>query len=288
MSSIALQYTPHEHPPTDVPFELRPFYSKEIWEKRLPAIIRKASRYYKRTLELVWFFIFLACMIGAPIAIFYVALNHLPEDAAEKQEDQDDKNHDDDHDDDFHPFWHDSFDRYWKARLIALASWLAVCLLFYTPMLVWKHHGQKTVNKMLDKWHKEDKASLGKDCPTFKMKHINIISSDIRLEVKLPFAQAAPSSFHPAAYLPAYIVNAPSDPRAAYYYPQTREGPATAPISYSQAENALAAPPQPLSSVSGAIPLFNAYDDRAPGYLAPMGQMPAYGDEKHSFEDVRV
>lgn len=281
MNSFILRYDPHEHPPTDVPYELRSFYSKEIWEKRLPAITRKASRYYKRTFELVWFFTFLACMIGAPIAIFYVALHNLPEDAEDKEEDDDDK------DDHHHFFGHESFDRYWKARLIALGAWFAVCLLFYIPMLVWKHHGQKKVNKMLDKWEKEDKATLGKECPTFKLKHINIISSHIKLEVKVPYMPMQASSFHPAAFLPAYIVNAPSDPHAAYYYPQTREGPATAPIGYAQGQNALNAPPQPLTSVSG-VPLFNASDERAPGYVAPLGHMSAYGDEKHSFEDVRV
>jgi len=288
MNSITLRYTPHEAPPTDVPYELRSFYSKEVWEKRIPAITFKASRYYKRTLELVWFFTFLACNIGAPIALFYVSLNILPEDAAEKKADQEIQNENNDgffHD----PFFHNSFDKYWKARLIALATWLAVVILFYTPMVVWKRHGQKKVNQMLERWANEDKASQGENCATMRLKHIPIISSEIRLEVKVPFMQMQPpSSFHPAAYLPAYLVNAAPDPNAAQYYAQTREGPATAPIMYAQGNGVpLNAPQQPLTSVSG-VPLFNASDEKAPGYMASMGQIPAYGDEKHDFEDVKV
>lgn len=62
-------------------------------------------------------------LIAVPIAVYYLVLHHLPED----------KDDDDDKDDDHHPF-----DRYWKARLISLAVWVAVMLLVFVPMHMWK------------------------------------------------------------------------------------------------------------------------------------------------------
>lgn len=66
-----------------------------------------------------------------PIGIFYVALDHLPKSQEEKDFEQEERDH-------FFFYWHGGFDRYWKARLIAFASWVAVMILFYTPMLMWK------------------------------------------------------------------------------------------------------------------------------------------------------
>ena len=106
-------------------------YTKEVWEKRLPAITRKASRYYKKGLSLVWVCLLIACSIAVPIGIFYVALDHLPKSQEEKDFEEKERNH-------FYWYWHGGFDRWWKARLIAFASWVIVMVLFYTPMLMWK------------------------------------------------------------------------------------------------------------------------------------------------------
>jgi hypothetical protein len=57
----------------------------------------------------------------------------LPEDPKEDKDDKDD--------DDHHGFFHfhaPSFDRYWKARLIAFAVWIALMLLVFIPMHIWK------------------------------------------------------------------------------------------------------------------------------------------------------
>lgn len=75
-------------------------------------------------------------MIGVPIAVNRVAWDHLPEDPNDNKDD--------------HHWWHTSFDRVWKARLIAFASWFAVTLLCYIPIIVWKvivriyHHQSMT------------------------------------------------------------------------------------------------------------------------------------------------
>ncbi|CAL1706887.1 unnamed protein product [Somion occarium] len=280
MHTVVLRYIPHEHPPTDVPFELRSYYTKEVWESRLPAITRKASRYYKRNMQIIWIILLFVCSIGVPIALFYVALDHLPESEAEKQEDKDFP---------FHHYWHGGFDRYWKARLIALASWIAVMLLFYVPIITWKHLGRKNVNKQLKKWEKEDRASRSGsvDVPTFKLLRIGIFGNTIRLQVTLPASYVPVSSFHPAAHLPAYLVNGPSDPAAAYYY--NNAAPISAPV-YPQAPLG-GYPAAPLTALSG-IPLYNANDEKATGYIGGIGAatQPPHSAQSNNgnFEDVKV
>ena len=132
--ALLREYNDHLSSPSKVvsSFQLGIFqYTKEVWEKRLPAITRKASRYYKKGLSLVWVCLLIACSIAVPIGIFYVALDHLPKSQEEKDFEEKERNH-------FYWYWHGGFDRWWKARLIAFASWVIVMVLFYTPMLMWK------------------------------------------------------------------------------------------------------------------------------------------------------
>lgn len=72
----------------------------------------------------------LACshslLLGAPIAVYFIALDNLPGS--------------DDIEIDRDGFVHnDGFDRYWKARLISFATWVALMLIVFVPMHVWKN-----------------------------------------------------------------------------------------------------------------------------------------------------
>ena len=70
-----------------------------------------------------------------PIAVYYLALDHLPDDDNK----DDDKDKDDD-DDDHHHFFHTGgFDRYWKARLITAAVFFVLMFLVFVPMNLWKN-----------------------------------------------------------------------------------------------------------------------------------------------------
>lgn len=109
-------------------------------------------------------------LIGVPIAVYYVALQNLPEDPDDKKDD------DDDHF--FH--WH-GFDRAWKARIISLATWVVLMFIVFMPMKIWKSGGKAQVNKMMQQWEAEDKAVRpeGAPYPTLKMKQPGIISKSI-------------------------------------------------------------------------------------------------------------
>ncbi|TCD69812.1 hypothetical protein EIP91_006125 [Steccherinum ochraceum] len=276
-NSITLYFAPREHPSLDVPFALRPFHAKDVWEKRLPAFVRKASRYYLPVFEWVWFIVFVAAMIGVPIGMYRVAWNLLPDD-------------DKDTSDDEHWWRHDGFDRVWKARLISFASWFAVTLLCYIPIIIWKVHGKTVVNKMLKKWENEDRAlNPNQDAPSWKLRTPGFLSTKIKLVIYYP-AHPPPSSFHPGAMLPPYLVNGPMDPNAAYYY-QPPLGGVTMPVSaphytsqFPAAEPAVYPAPPP-TSVSG-LPLFSDGDMKTDPYVPPLD--PNADPEKQHFEDVKV
>ena len=72
-----------------------------------------------------------SALIGAPIAAYVIALSHL-----QHNDEDDDKDVDDD--DRFFRDRRDAFDRYWKARLISLGVWLALMVLVFVPMHLWK------------------------------------------------------------------------------------------------------------------------------------------------------
>lgn len=322
-SSFVLRYTPNEEPNLDVPYELKSFFKEDVWAARIPAITRAASRYYKKGIEWVWLIVSFAALLGVPIAIYYVALHNLPEDADDKKDD------DDDHDHWWH--WH-GFDRVWKARLISLAVWVALMLLVFVPMHLWKKKGKTEVNMMIQKWEAEDRAVLppGAPYPTLKMKMPGVISKNIKIAVSVP-AGPAPSMYQPGSQVPPYLANPPSDPEAANYYqqpPQMQQqqptggqwGPPSAgygarpsynseqsnysgqqqgyngqqqgyngqPQGYNQQQQQ-----QGFNGPQGytnntqmpAVPMYNARDEQVPGYH---GFPTAHTDEKNPFEDVKV
>lgn len=176
-NSFILRYVPHQEPDVAVPYELKGFFADDVWAARIPAITRKASQYYKNGLEWIWLLLSFASVIGVPIATYYLVIPHLPEDPEDKD------------DDDHHHFFHwGGFDRVWKARLIALAVWVALMFLFFMPMKIWKSNGKAAVNQMLQQWEAEDKAvrPAGAPYPTLRMKQPGIVSKSIKIAVTVP------------------------------------------------------------------------------------------------------
>lgn len=76
----------------------------------------------------------LSSLIAVPIASYFLAYNALPDDEPKN----DDKKDDDDDHHHFFDFHAPSFNRYWKARLIAFSVWIALMFLVFVPMHIWK------------------------------------------------------------------------------------------------------------------------------------------------------
>lgn len=287
-ANLVLRYPVGETPNTDVPAELRPYYKDDVWASRITAACRTANRYHKRGLEWIYLFVGLGSLIAVPIATYFLAYNALPED-----EPKDDKK--DDHDDDHHflHFHKPSFDRYWKARLIAFAVWIALLFLVFVPMRMWKKKGKTTVNQLLGDWEREDSAvrPAGMPAPSLRMKMPGVVDKNIKFLVTFPpVAPSGPSMYQPGSNVPPYIANPPSDPSAQAYYQQP---------PYSGYLNANGAPPTgQMGQASGFVgqgPMGGntPYDPRAAGNGYGRPAENPFGDEKapreqNPFEDVKV
>lgn len=84
----------------------------------------------------------------------------------------------DDKDKDDH--FRDSFDRYWKARIIAMATFLGLMIVTFVPMHMWKNAGKKAVNQMLQRYEEQDRAARpGAPFPTLRMKMPGVVTKNI-------------------------------------------------------------------------------------------------------------
>lgn len=250
-----LTFTANQEPSPAVPFELQRFYTQDTWGPRISAITKKASRYYKPGFEWTWLIVSFVLLLGAPIAVYFIALDNLPGS--------------DDIEIDRDGFVHnDGFDRYWKARLISFATWVALMLIVFVPMHVWKNSGKKAVNQMLQNYEAQDRAARpGAAVPSLRMKMPGVVTKTIKLVVYIP---PGPSYYQSGANVPPFIANPPQDPARNYYQPPPQQVPV---------QGGPWAPGGPMNRSE-----YNPQDERVPGYEGAG----AYSDEKNPFEDVKV
>jgi len=273
-NTLCLRFAPHDTPETAVPYELRNYYTRDVWGSRVPAVIRKASRYYKQNLEYSWLLLFIASSIAVPIAIYYVCVDRLPLSQAEQLAITSGG----------YRWWSAGFDRFWKARLTSFSSWFAIALVFYGPILLWKRAGRSSVNKMLQKWENEDQAARpsSSEIPHWHLGYIGIFGSTIRLNIT--YQLIAPLSlYQPGANIPSFLVNAPVDHAASYYFSQSLRPPLSAnPYSRSTWQDS-----NPPRSARG-VPLYNELDEKAPAYLGPPRTMPGPPRDEEKLENIPV
>lgn len=151
----------NEPPPETTPYEIQSYVrvltavdiaerahslsqiTPEAFQARMRAVLRKGSRYCRPTFDHIWvgisflYVLFCSAQLHAvlndccsaglvvPVVVYFVALNALPKGQENNV-------------DDFWPYGWDDDGRYWKARMIAVASFVGVLLLSWLPMLAWK------------------------------------------------------------------------------------------------------------------------------------------------------
>ena len=159
-------------------------YTEDVWGPRISAVTRRASSYYKYTLELIWLIATFAAVIAGPIVVYHVALSNIPE------PDDNDKDKDD--------HFRDSFDRYWKARLIAMGTFLGLMIITFVPMHMWKNAGKKAVNQMLQRYEEQDRAARpGAPFPTMRMKMPGVVTKNIVcIDTPVQLAESDPDLVH--------------------------------------------------------------------------------------------
>lgn len=181
-NEVVVELSSTQHPPL-FPIELRDYVSPDKWETRVRAITRIASQYSKPMLERSWMLVAMLLTFIAPIVAYYDYLHHFDD----EELDEDRQNA-----------------IIWQARLIALGITVGLWFVMFLPILIWKYMGRVRVNKMIDRWVKDDvrSASSYATIPTWKVTMPGVFRDGIVLSVSFP---APPSSFELEAYLPPYI-----------------------------------------------------------------------------------
>lgn len=184
-NEVVMELSPTQPLPL-LPIELRSYVSPDNWETRVRAITRLASQFSKPMLESSWMLVALVLTFVIPIVAYYDSIHNYTVDLTiDQQEDREDE-------------------LVWKARLISLGVTVGLWCVMFLPVAIWKRIGRVRVNKMIDRWAKDDvrSASSYEAIPTWKVTMPGMFRDVIVLTVSCP---ATPSIYDPEAYLPPYI-----------------------------------------------------------------------------------
>lgn len=257
--TIALRLPKHLPPNDTVPYELQPYYSRDVWVARQRAVLTKGSRYLKPRFEIIFTVFMVLASFALPITIYYVLLNVLPE----RLEHFRDGNR---------VFTTD--DRFWQARAASFGVFVGILLLGWLPFFLWKARGKRTVNQMLAKFSAEDAAVKGSQVPNWSMKMPGIGSKALHVMITFPRPPMI-TPFQMSGSLPPYLVNQPIDPNVPNYFPYMGPGHAQGAPHHA-----------PPSNVPG-VPLYNERDEKIPEYSGPTADT-YLPHEKERFEDIKV
>jgi len=188
-------YLSKKYPSPPVPFELQGHISPDDWSIRVPALTKLAARYYKPIFERVWLCVAIVITLILPLALYTPI---------------------------FHAIYGNDEARSSKsivARMIGLVIFLAALLLFWTPVFIWKSIGNRRVRSLLASYSAADAARspMSGFVPKWKVTTPGVFATHTILTITTP-PTVPITSFHPDAYLPAYIGKA-EEAQGAYFYP---------------------------------------------------------------------
>ncbi|KAF8530497.1 hypothetical protein BU17DRAFT_36227 [Hysterangium stoloniferum] len=189
-----LQYLSPKFPTPPVPFELSGHIAADDWAIRVPALTRLASRYYKPIFERVWLVLSIGITLIPLLAyqpIFVAIYGNAPNENSKSM----------------------------VARLIGLLMFFAALAICWAPIYIWKTIGNRRVRALLASYSAADAArsSLSSFVPKWSINTPGIFTTQTILTITTP-PTAPITSFHPDAYLPAYIGKA-EEAQGAYFYP---------------------------------------------------------------------
>jgi len=188
-------YLSKKYAPPPVPFELQGHISSDDWNIRVPALTNLASKYYKPIFERVWLVLAVIITLIIPIATYGPIFNSL---------------------------YHENnagSSKAFAARALGLVIFLASLFLFWLPVYIWKLIGRRRVQALLNRYSAADAARPPASgfIPKWSMNTPGVFTTQTILTITTP-PVAPMSSFHPDAYLPAYIGKA-EEAQGAYFYP---------------------------------------------------------------------
>lgn len=182
----------HEMPP--LPYELSGLIAHEQWDQRTKTIKAMCDRFSKPLPERVWFLVAMISTLLLPFPLYRLVFSAI-----------------------FNP------DRpketFFEARAAGFGIFIAVLVVFWMPLVVWKLIGSARMRAQLRQWEMYDRANAsGRFVPEWRVEMPGIFSTVGRVTITTP-PSAVPTNFAPGAYLPPYI-NAPAYMQAAPVPPQ--------------------------------------------------------------------
>ncbi|QRV79264.1 hypothetical protein RhiJN_07279 [Ceratobasidium sp. AG-Ba] len=182
----------HEMPP--LPYELSGLMAHEQWDQRTQTIKAMCARFSKPLIERVWFLVAMISTLILPFPLYRLVFNAI-----------------------FDP--DRSNETFYEARAAGFGIFVAVMVVFWVPLAVWKFIGAAKMRAQLRQWDTYDRANAsGRFVPEWKVEMPGIFSVVGRVTITTP-PNAAPTVFAPGAYLPPYI-NAPAYMQGAPVPPQ--------------------------------------------------------------------
>lgn len=148
--------------------------SPDNWASRVPQILRLTARYQQPLLEAVWIMLFFVVAIAVPMALRSVIYTR-------------------DH-------------TLFTAHFISLGIFLAIALVWWAPLIVWKMLGQQYANVLARRWASEDARSSGSRyngyVPLWQIRLPGVLSSQTIVTINVPQHGPPTSPYDAQAYLP--------------------------------------------------------------------------------------
>jgi len=181
-------------PPPPIPFELQGLIAADDWAIRVPALTKLACKYYKPLFERIWIITSLLITLIIPLA----AYSSIDQAIFGKDESEGSKA--------------------FVGRLVAVLVFFVVFAAFWMPIYIWKRIGTRRIRNLLAEYADVDQkqANPPSFIPQWSMTTPGCINMDIKLNITTP-PVAPVTLFHPDAYLPSFIGQAPT--QGAYFYP---------------------------------------------------------------------
>jgi len=180
--SVFISRDAEHYPP--VPLELQSFITPEEWERRLAAINQLGRRYSKPRLEGLWIFLGFILMLATPVVVYRVLSDKILNNGLNR----------------------DNEVKFSELRFITFGIFIAVLLLAWGPLVIWKGVGRHRVRSIIREWSQIDALAKNKGLfvPIWTATLPSGYSSLIAVQISIP-PRSNPTTFHPDAYLPAYI-----------------------------------------------------------------------------------
>lgn len=192
--TVTLYLSP-KFPTPPVPFELSGHIAADDWAMRVPALTRLASRYYKPIFERIWLALAIAVTLIIPLVVYQPIFIAIYGNSRNNSSGN------------------------MLAHFIGLLMFFFALAICWAPIYIWKTIGNRRVQALLASYSAADAArsSLSSFVPKWSINTPGILTTQTILTITTPPADPI-TSFHPDAYLPAYVGKA-DEAQGAYFYP---------------------------------------------------------------------